>query len=159
MTSHTTSAAGSWPPETTSTGNPPRRSASKSNAASNGYRSTSVARTEASMAGLSVSGTFACEPTLSRKRTKVSRRVPCVSKAVVTRAMAASTAGFPRARPRAGGSITHSDRTRSGTSPAASRAMTPPYEWPATCVPGSISSAISRAWTSKSMRSRGGLGG
>ena len=64
-------------------------------------------------------------------------RVAVVPQSRELRASYASTTGFPRATRRQGGSITVSERMRSGRSAAAKSAITPPYEWPTRCVPGS----------------------
>src|SRR5438874_2168455 len=67
--------------------------------------------------------------------------------------------GRPRAIPKAGGSITVSERTSSGRREAASSEITPPYEWPTMCVSGSSNCSSQTASSSKSTRSTSGPGG
>ena len=99
------------------------------------------------------------EPTRTRKprRNSAGSRGPFVQCSSI-RAMNSSAAGMPRAIPNAGGSITVSERSSSGRRAAASSEITPPYEWPTRCVPGSRNCSSQTASSSKSTCSTSGPG-
>ena len=75
------------------------------------------------------------------------------------RSTKASAAGSPAAIPKAGGSTTVTERSRSAHRAAANSETTAPYEWPTRCVAGSTNRSSQTASSSKSTRSTSGPGG
>ena len=94
---------------------------------SHGGRSAIAARMPCSTPGGNGSGRHASLPTSARKPSAnaLGSRGPC-SKCSASRSTRSSTTGLPRATPNVGGSLTASERTRSGYAAATSSAITPP---------------------------------